>query len=60
MANTELPPQLTDFSVNVTFIVPQLFISYLKNNNLKIACTSMEFVDENVVIDLIENQKFSY
>ena len=27
MAHTELTPQLTDFSVNVTFTVSQLFIS---------------------------------
>ena len=33
---------------------------FLRSNNLKIACTRIELVDENLVIDLIENQKLPY
>ena len=38
----------------------QALLRLLKSNNLKIAWTRMELVDENLVIDLTEKQKLSY
>ena len=59
MAYTEFTPRLIDFfgwchTYYIVLLISSL--AHFKNNNLKFACTRMELVNENLVLDLTENQ----